>query len=64
VHYPVPIHLQDACRNLGYTKGAFPVAENLADELISLPMFPELTEGQIEYFARCVGEVVGVAAFA
>jgi dTDP-4-amino-4,6-dideoxygalactose transaminase len=64
VHYPVPIHLQDACRNLGYTKGAFPVAENLADEFISLPMFPELTEEQIEYVARCVGEVVGVAAFA
>ena len=64
VHYPVPIHLQDACRNLSYTKGAFPVAENLADEFISLPLFPELTEEQIEYVARCVGEVVGVAAFA
>ena len=64
VHYPVPIHLQDACRNLSYTKGAFPVAENLADEFISLPLFPELTEEQIEYVARCVGEVVGVPAFA
>ncbi len=64
VHYPVPIHLQDACRNLGYTKGSFPIAENLADEFVSLPMFPALTEEQIKYVARCVGEVVGVEAFA
>ena len=64
VHYPVPIHLQEACRNLGYTKGAFPIAENLADEFLSLPMFPELTEEQIEYVARCVSEAVGVEALA
>jgi len=64
VHYPVPIHLQDACRNLGYTRGAFPIAESLADEFVSLPMFPELTEEQIEYVGRCVSEVVGVEAFA
>jgi dTDP-4-amino-4,6-dideoxygalactose transaminase len=62
VHYPVPIHLQEACRNLGYTPGAFPVAENLAEEFLSLPMFPELTEEQIEYVVRCVSEAVGVAA--
>ena len=64
VHYPVPIHLQDACRNLSYTRGAFPIAESLADEFVSLPMFPELTEEQIEYVGRCVSEVVGVEAFA
>src|SRR5216110_1438438 len=40
VHYPIPIHLQEACRDLGYTKGAFPIAENLAEEFLSLPMFP------------------------
>jgi dTDP-4-amino-4,6-dideoxygalactose transaminase len=62
VHYPVPIHLQEACRNLGYTPGAFPVAENLAEEFLSLPMFPELTEEQIEYVVRCIGETVGVGA--
>jgi dTDP-4-amino-4,6-dideoxygalactose transaminase len=64
VHYPVPIHLQDACRNLGYERGAFPIAERLADEFLSLPMFPELTQQQVEYVARCVGELVGVEAFA
>jgi dTDP-4-amino-4,6-dideoxygalactose transaminase len=64
VHYPIPIHLQEACRNLGYAPGAFPVAENLAEEFLSLPMFPELTEEQIEHVAHCVGEAVGVAALA
>jgi dTDP-4-amino-4,6-dideoxygalactose transaminase len=64
VHYPVPIHLQDACRDSGYARGAFPIAEKLADEFISLPMFPELTEEQVEYVGRCVSEVVSVEAFA
>ena len=62
VHYPIPIHLQEACRNLGHRAGAFPVAENLAEEFLSLPMFPELTEEQIEYVAGCVSETVGVGA--
>ncbi|PYJ65541.1 MAG: erythromycin biosynthesis sensory transduction protein eryC1, partial [Verrucomicrobia bacterium] len=62
VHYPIPIHLQEACRSLDYTRGAFPVAENLADEFLSLPMFPELTEEQTEYVASCVSEAVGVEA--
>jgi dTDP-4-amino-4,6-dideoxygalactose transaminase len=62
VHYPIPIHLQEACRGLGHTAGAFPVAENLAEEFLSLPMFPELTEEQIEYVARCVSETVGAGA--
>ncbi|HZR05344.1 MAG TPA: DegT/DnrJ/EryC1/StrS family aminotransferase [Candidatus Udaeobacter sp.] len=62
VHYPVPIHLQEAGRNLGYPKGAFPIAENLANQFLSLPMFPELTKEQIEYVANCVNEAVGVEA--
>jgi dTDP-4-amino-4,6-dideoxygalactose transaminase len=48
IHYPVPIHMQDAYRCLGYKQGSFPVAEKCAGELISLPMFPELTHKQIE----------------
>jgi dTDP-4-amino-4,6-dideoxygalactose transaminase len=62
VHYPIPIHLQEACQGLGYTAGAFPVAENLAEEFLSLPMFAELTEEQIEYVVRSVSDAVGVGA--
>jgi len=48
IHYPVPIHLQDAYGFLDYRTGNFPVAEKCAEELVSLPMFSELTESQIE----------------
>jgi dTDP-4-amino-4,6-dideoxygalactose transaminase len=43
IHYPVPVHLTAAYRDLGYGPGSFPVAERCAGELLSLPMFPELT---------------------
>jgi dTDP-4-amino-4,6-dideoxygalactose transaminase len=51
VHYPIPVHLQEAYQFLGLRKGSFPIAEQHAAELLSLPMFPELTEEQIEYAA-------------
>ncbi len=47
VHYPVPIHLQKAYQHLGYVTGSLPISERIAREFISLPMFPELTEAQI-----------------
>ena len=49
IHYPVPLHLQEAYNFLGLSKGSFPVAEKCAAEFVSLPMFPELTEAQIKY---------------
>ena len=52
IHYPVPIHLQDAYRSLGLKKGSFPAAENSAKEFLSLPMYPELTDEQIEYVCQ------------
>jgi dTDP-4-amino-4,6-dideoxygalactose transaminase len=51
IHYPVPVHLQDAYKFLGHKKGSFPVAEACADEFLSLPMFPELTNAQIHAVA-------------
>jgi dTDP-4-amino-4,6-dideoxygalactose transaminase len=48
IHYPVPVHLQEAYAFLGYRKGSLPVSERCADELLSLPMFPELTSQQVE----------------
>jgi dTDP-4-amino-4,6-dideoxygalactose transaminase len=54
IHYPVPIHLQDAYRALGYMKGSFPVAEICAQEFLSLPMFPELSEPQIDAVAAAL----------
>lgn len=52
LHYPLPLHLQAAYKHLEYPKGAFPIAENSAARLLSLPMFPELTKEQIEYVAE------------
>jgi dTDP-4-amino-4,6-dideoxygalactose transaminase len=54
IHYPVPAHLQEACAPLGYKAGAFPVTEAAAPRLLSLPMFAELTEEQIDYVADAV----------
>jgi dTDP-4-amino-4,6-dideoxygalactose transaminase len=52
IHYPVPVHLQEAYAQLGHGRNSFPVAEKCADEFVSLPMFPELSEEQIEYAVR------------
>ena len=52
IHYPTPIHRQDAYRSLGLGPGSFPIAERCAGEILSLPMFPELTPAQIETVAR------------
>ena len=63
VHYPVPIHLQEAYRGLGYKKGSFPVSERTAEEFVSLPMFPELTQAQLERVVEAVRDSIGVPAF-
>jgi dTDP-4-amino-4,6-dideoxygalactose transaminase len=52
IHYPIPVHLQQAYQNLGYRAGAFPHSERLAGCMLSLPMFPELSEAQIERIAN------------
>ena len=62
VHYPIPVHLQPAYRDLGYVRGDFPVSEAAAAEVLSLPMFPELTDEQIETVARALGAGAAAAA--
>ena len=56
IHYPVPIHLQQAVSYLGYTPGSLPVTERVAGEILSLPMFAELTDEQIDYVVTHVGK--------
>jgi dTDP-4-amino-4,6-dideoxygalactose transaminase len=51
LHYPIPLHLQKCFSHLGYKKGDFPVSEDLAQTGLSLPMFAELKDEQIEYVA-------------
>ena len=48
IHYPIPLHLQKAYEAFGYKSGDFPVAEKVAPEILSLPMFPELSADQQE----------------
>ncbi len=54
IYYPVPLHLQAAYKDLGLKPGSLPAAEQAAREVLSLPMYPELTEGQIKTVAEAV----------
>jgi dTDP-4-amino-4,6-dideoxygalactose transaminase len=56
LHYPVPLHVQKVFGSLGYRNGDFPVTERLAGEILSLPMYPELTTEQIEYVSGAIRE--------
>jgi len=59
VHYPVPIHLQGAFSHLGHKPGDFPTAERAAAEILSLPMFPEITPGQQERVVAALHAALG-----
>ena len=59
LHYPVPLHLQPAYRHLHLGRGAFPVAERAAETILSLPMYPELTESQVARVADAIREFYG-----
>jgi dTDP-4-amino-4,6-dideoxygalactose transaminase len=57
IHYPVPIHLQPACAQLGYLPGSLPVTEQVTAEILSLPMYPELRQDQIEQVCDSIREL-------
>lgn len=54
IHYPIPIHFLKAYRDLGYKKGSFPLTEKYANEILSLPVYPELNEEQISYVSEVI----------
>jgi dTDP-4-amino-4,6-dideoxygalactose transaminase len=56
IHYPIPIHLQKAARNLGYQKGDFPMTEKLTNEILTLPIYPELTKEELAYIVQKIKE--------
>ncbi|MEM8610526.1 MAG: DegT/DnrJ/EryC1/StrS family aminotransferase [Cyanobacteria bacterium P01_H01_bin.105] len=58
IHYPVPCHLQPAFHHLGYQTGDFPIAEQLSQEILSLPMYPGMTNAQIEHVVETITKLV------
>jgi dTDP-4-amino-4,6-dideoxygalactose transaminase len=64
IHYPIPLHQQKAYQNLGYRTGDFPVTERVAREIVSLPMFPQLSHVQQDEVITAVKEFVGAKLIA
>jgi len=62
IHYPTPIHLQEAYRERGYRPGAFPVTEAAAKRVLSLPMYPELAESDVRRVADALNEALSASA--
>jgi dTDP-4-amino-4,6-dideoxygalactose transaminase len=59
IYYPVPLHLQGLYDDLGYTEGSLPVSEQAAHQVLSLPIYPELTEDQIQTVVQAIDEFPG-----
>ena len=59
VYYPLSLHLQPVLQDLGYRRGDFPISERVQEEVLSLPMFPELTDQEIDYVAETIGQFYG-----
>ncbi len=59
IHYPLPIHLQKPYQALGYQRGDFPQAERACERVISMPLYPEMSDEQAAYAARTLREIVG-----
>jgi len=61
IHYPIPVHLLPAYADLGYKAGQFPHSERAAREVLSLPMFPEITTAQIDTVVHAVKKLAASA---
>lgn len=59
IHYPTPCHLQPAFAGLGLARGALPIAERLADEVLSLPLWPGMTMDEVDFASRAVADAAG-----
>ena len=57
IHYPIPVHLQEAYKDLGHKKGDFPVSEKCCEGILSLPMYPELPEEEIRYVVEEMSKI-------
>lgn len=62
IHYPKPVHLQPAYADLGYGPGSLPVSERMCQRLLSLPMFPEMTDAQVETVIAALRDIARAAA--
>jgi dTDP-4-amino-4,6-dideoxygalactose transaminase len=60
IHYPIPVHLQPSCARFGYRRGMLPVTEAVAERIVSLPMYPELTAEQLQVVTSAVKKAVVV----
>lgn len=58
IHYPIPLHLQEAYKELRHKKGDFPVAESVSSEILSIPMFPHISKEQVQYVASTLKSLV------
>jgi len=58
IHYPIPLHLQPAYKYLGYKKGDFPITEKISEEILSLPIYPELQKEQQKYIVENLKELL------